>query len=528
VTIHSISFTTVSIVYCVLLCFQASTKIADVVESTHMVSDEPDALAPHHVPPVAKDLPSSVEDNEYRLDCVENSSDWGVAVNQAAPGSSKCPRVQVIPKKTNSNTPMPQSQRRTIGAIHDGVSAEDGSSLRTGKHTSSLAEETAPPPLDGELGVHKNLLPALCMPSCAISTLLYTSALVLMGAPLWPHAPMRAEQFGLHDSTSYPEPDPAFARICLLCSVALLAAAVHSAIVLIFIPRGAAQRSVSHCAVCINLIGAHAHWMMGAGHSPTYDSCFGRTMHATRFAEWLSSLFLIMVMTNALDCSSRCDLLRESGRHILSIVLGFTASAACQLSGGPSGCSLKNIGIDSNCCNSNNCTDVIVSGSCHGSAAHWQHRGVSGPDDRAWWLPSSIMQASAAHQLNLVLLPLSCWCHVSWLLKVRHEWQERLNAQRAGYNVSLAHATQAAVLRAFAAATWTMLPVLFFLGVSNSSWFPPNIEIRAYSVVDLLTKFMYANVLCNANLLNHWAEDRARAEIIHKEKANEAHRHFLR
>ena len=422
---------------------------------------------------------------------------------------------------------MPQYPRPNPGIFsRDSISTEVDADVRTGEYT-SLAEEASledsTRSSDGTRAVHKNLLPELCLPSCAIAFALYTGPHVLLRAPLMQFTPLHEENLRLHDIMSYPKPDPAFARMCFLCSVAFVAAAVHSATALIFIRRGSAQRSVSACAVCINLTAAHAHWMMGAGHSPTFDSCFGRTMHATRFAEWLSTLFLMMVMTNALDCLSQRNLLIEACKQVASVALGFVANAACQLSG-----DLPSCPHNSSNNRSNSCAVEIDSRHCRSSTAHWKHRGVLGPDDREWWLPSAIIQASKAHQLNLLLLLASCWLYASWLLKVWNEWQERLREQRAGTEVGLAHATQAAVLRAFAATAWTMFPVVYFLGVFNVSWFPPNVELYAYSVVDLSTKFMYANVLCNANLLNLWAEDRARAQIVRKEKANEAHRQFLR
>jgi bacteriorhodopsin len=476
---------------------------------------------------LAEDLPTSSEDNEYRLDCGTPSGLWGVSVNEVAPRTFNSASP---PRERASNLAGLQSRRLYSGVQDEEASTEDTSTggVLTGQYV-SLAEdtssrETAILSPDGKVAVHKNVLPELCAPSCAAAIVVYIGTLLLVGAPLWPSTSLDDGDSWLHDIKSYPEPDPAFARMCLLCAVAFMAAAVHNATALIFLRRGAAQRSVSHCAVCINVTAAHAHWMMGAGHSPTFNSCFGRTMHATRFAEWLSTLFLMMVLTNALDCSSRRDLIRSSCMQVASVALGFAASATCQLTGDFSSC----LSGSSLYLSRSNDTHTNNFETCCGTAVHWQHRGVSGPEDKAWWLPSAMMHASKAHQLNLLLLLGSCWCFAGWPLEVLHEWRERFSAQRAGAEVGLAHATQAAVLRAFAAAAWTLFPALYFLGAFDPAWFPPNIEIYAYSAVDLLTKFMYANVLCDANLLNLWAEDRARAQIARKESANEAHRHFLR
>jgi len=475
---------------------------------------------------IAEDLATnSEEDNEYRLDCGAPSGLWGVSVNQEAPSTSNStspPRIR-IPDAAGA-----RSRRLFAGLYGERKSAQESAAVLTGEYV-SLAEETSSRETavlspDGAVAVHKNMLPELCVPSCVAAIIVYIGTLVIVGAPLWPSTTLHVGDSWLHDIASYPEPDPAFARMCLLCAVAFLAAAVHSATALVFIRRGAAQRSVSHCAVCINVTAAHAHWMMGTGHSPTFNSCFGRTMHATRFAEWLSTLFLMMVMTNALDCSSRRELIRSSCMQVASVALGFVASATCQLARDPWSCLSKS----SICTNISNITYPNSYETCRGAVINWQHRGVSGPEDNAWWLPSSMMNASKAHQLNLLLLLGSCWCFAGWPLQVLHEWQERFRAQRAGTEIGLAHATQAAVLRAFAAAAWTLFPALYFLGAFNPTWFPPSVEIYAYSAVDLLTKFMYANVLCDANLLNLWAEDRARAQIARKENANEAHRHFLR
>jgi hypothetical protein len=245
-------------------------------------------------------------------------------------------------------------------------------------------------------------------------------------------------------------------------------------------------------------------------------------MHAARFAEWLSTIFLMMVMTNALDCPSRRGLLRATVKQVASVALGFASSACCQLSGeGYPGC-----------------TAGLSSGgsgggwkqSSGGGAAHWQHRGVSGPEAGGWWLPAALFRASRPHQLSLLLLVGSCWCFADWPLQVWAQWQRRRRARPALGRVATphAHATQAAVLRAAAAGAWTLFPALFALGALNPAWFPPQAETCAYSVVDLLTKFVYANMLCDANLLSLWAENKARAQLAQKERANEAHRHFLR
>ena len=50
----------------------------------------------------------------------------------------------------------------------------------------------------------------------------------------------------------------------------------------------------------------------------------------------------------------------------------------------------------------------------------------------------------------------------------------------------------------------------------------------AYTVGDLLSKFVQANVLSDANLMDLWTEQAYRTQIAQKQQANEAQRYFLR
>jgi hypothetical protein len=47
-------------------------------------------------------------------------------------------------------------------------------------------------------------------------------------------------------------------------------------------------------------------------------------------------------------------------------------------------------------------------------------------------------------------------------------------------------------------------------------------------VGDLLSKFVQANVLSDANLMDLWTEQAYRTQIAQKQQANEAQRYFLR
>ena len=50
----------------------------------------------------------------------------------------------------------------------------------------------------------------------------------------------------------------------------------------------------------------------------------------------------------------------------------------------------------------------------------------------------------------------------------------------------------------------------------------------AYTAGDLVAKFVYANVLSDANLMDLWTEQAYRAQLAQKQQANEAQRDFLR
>ena len=48
--------------------------------------------------------------------------------------------------------------------------------------------------------------------------------------------------------------------------------------------------------IVVNVISAHSHYIMSLGAAPVFKSCWGRTMHAARLAEWIPAVFLLAVL----------------------------------------------------------------------------------------------------------------------------------------------------------------------------------------------------------------------------------------
>ena len=47
--------------------------------------------------------------------------------------------------------------------------------------------------------------------------------------------------------------------------------------------------------IVVNSIAAHSHFIMSLGAAPVFESCWGRTMHTARLAEWIPNVFLLAV-----------------------------------------------------------------------------------------------------------------------------------------------------------------------------------------------------------------------------------------
>ena len=122
------------------------------------------------------------------------------------------------------------------------------------------------------------------------------------------------------------------------------------------------------------------------------------TPQAARFAEWMSTIFLLTVLMNALDCPSWRELVWSTALQFAAVGFGFSASVACQLWGPlhDGGCPWRVPPESSS-----------DSSSDSGSEGHWRHRGVAGPDDGTWWAPAALARSSPAFKAQLVALVLA-------------------------------------------------------------------------------------------------------------------------
>jgi hypothetical protein len=128
---------------------------------------------------------------------------------------------------------------------------------------------------------YRDFLPDVWVPACIMAVLIYFGTLALVQAQWIPsdNADTFRETPPLHDAKYSSAADPYFSWVAELCAVAFLASAARNLGTIAFMRRGSSQTSVLLCVTLINLVAAHAHWLMAYGVGPVYDSCFGRRMH---------------------------------------------------------------------------------------------------------------------------------------------------------------------------------------------------------------------------------------------------------
>jgi len=258
------------------------------------------------------------------------------------------------------------------------------------------------------------------------------------------------------------------------------------------------------------------------------------TSQAARFAEWLSMVFLLAVVMNALDCPSWFDLARSTSPLVIAAVLGFASTFTCQLWGplqdgecpwlegsdvgdGVGEASNSSISSYSFCSSSNYTSAAFV------NEGHWKHRGVSGPNDNVWWSPTALARSSGAQKLQLFLLLLGVVCYVDLFRVLKRR------ATRQPFSTAATTApAQALLFTLWASITWSLYVVIYFISIFHPPWFTSTHEDVANCIVDLLAKFLFANVLSEAHLWHFSQEEEVRAELKLKESANDAQRHFLR
>ena len=91
------------------------------------------------------------------------------------------------------------------------------------------------------------------------------------------------------------------------------------------------------------------------------------------------------------------------------------------------------------------------------------------------------------------------------------------------------------ILTWFASFSFSLFIAANLLGMLNLYWFTAKTESIAYTLFDVVTKFLYASFLAEAHVESISPEDALRVELASKERelalkesANAAQRHFLR
>lgn len=256
------------------------------------------------------------------------------------------------------------------------------------------------------------------------------------------------------------------------------------------------QRPVIYCLTTVSIVSSHSHYIMARGALPILDTCWGRTMHTAHFVEWVPMVFLLMVVMNALDCEGFFQLQRSVFMVAGSVTFGAASSVCCQLAGG----------------------SAAAAGGGGGNCAlrHWEHRGAAPGDPYKLFVWRG---TSSAYKLACGLMLLSCLTFLDLFRVLR----ERLHT-----TAKSTAAKHQRLLLQWMAATWTLFPVVYLLGILNLPWFSSSREELCYVVIDVLSKFMFANVLSEAHLQAMSPEAEMRADLELKHHANRAQRHFLR
>lgn len=256
------------------------------------------------------------------------------------------------------------------------------------------------------------------------------------------------------------------------------------------------QRPVLACVFVIQSCAACTHYLFSNGALPVFDSCFGRTTHSARLAEWTSMVFLVMIVMNSLNQLSWREFFRSVTCQTLAVSLGCLSMLSCQLEWG---CGMV--------------TMTPASDANNGSCCQWGHRAGS------WWslLPSPSVVVA------LFLLTIACGFYVDIfrVLSVRRQ-------QRRSGIAACAHAEQAVRILELSTLGWTAIVAAYLLGTLNLSWFDNHREQVFYTAVDLCVKFGYSYLLCDAHINLKSLEESHRTQMALKEEQINKQRTFLR
>jgi hypothetical protein len=251
------------------------------------------------------------------------------------------------------------------------------------------------------------------------------------------------------------------------------------------------QRPVFVCVFVIQSCAAFTHYLLSKGAMPVFDSCFGRTTHSCRLAEWISMVFLVMVLMNALNMVSWREFLRTVVCQTLAISLGCLSMFSCQLQWGYQ----------------------TVTKSKGKSSCEWTY-----PDNSRWtWIPSPHKVIA----LSLLLISCAFYADIFRALRVRRQ-------QRNSGIAACEQAEQAVRTIELSILGWTAIVFAYFLGTLNLSWFENRREQYFYTACDLCVKFGYSYLLSDAHNNLMTQQESHRLEMALKEDHIKKQRAFLR
>jgi CheY-like chemotaxis protein len=275
-----------------------------------------------------------------------------------------------------------------------------------------------------------------------------------------------------------------------LASIAFAASASRCFIMLLFVTQQ--ERPVIFCVILMNGIASFSHYFYAIELFPPIDSCYGRKIHTIRYAEWASLFFLITFAINKLN-NMKKKLISDCFLHVFSVILNVT-SLSCHLNWG---------------------NDNIIT-----SDGHWKHRGIDSPNE-SWLTLKALIYSSNSYKISLLFFMLSCILHYRIIKKIYNEIR---NAQMKK-NGQDGFTTLFYVSISFKCSILLIFMIRIF-GMFNLISYQNELLLKF--ILDFIIMFSFSNLLADSHLRVQSLESKFQEQLVLKDEANEAQRHFLR
>jgi hypothetical protein len=236
-----------------------------------------------------------------------------------------------------------------------------------------------------------------------------------------------------------------------------------------------------YCTAVINIIATTAHYSMARGWFPTVISIFGRVNHVARWGEWASLVPLLMVMMNSIDIRNSSDarlLVYAALCQLFSVVFGGVASLSPN----------RPLAF------------VLMAISC------------------ILFLHIFYVLWRALHRYNQLIRHKYKSFHPKYMSQRNFDQIDNLSTKDVIEQIELMTATLSVKLVIACTITWTIKVALYGLGVMNL--ISHTQEAILQSVMDCVSKSLYARTLCTAHGAAMSPEGLLRKMLLIEEQAN--------